>query len=694
MMMTGTFWRKLMLPAVLLGIAVITVLAGREWHINSPEYGLPYEAEFSSAVEDDWTAWGGTWEVEDGAMRNDSNDRGAKILTGSPNWTDYTVEGDVQLLGSGSIGMLGRVREPEIGENALKGYLAGVRTADHSLFLGTYDFFYREAARVEMPEPVRPYRWYHIKLEFKGCRITASAWAVGTDDVRTRSIEETDCFSSGRVGLRSNGTGGVWRNVKASPIDSSPTVEGGEGLLPEWNVASFEGSLLSRAEPLPERIQSVRSLQYMSPFGSPIASIRGAVTLTRPTVYVQDSTGGIEIRFDGANSLKVGDEVEVTGEVNLDDFSPFIEKARFRRIRQSPPEAPVDVAAQHLADGTFDGNFVEVEGTLRSILRTPDGAVTMGFDAGAQSFSAIMPAGRSGSHVKDIELGSQLRLRGISTVDGRFNKAADPFVILVRSAEGVDVVAGPPIRRPTIFALIGLAGIILIFGCNHLYLLIKHWRLHAVAEERERLAHQIHDTLAQSFAGIGFQLQAIRNSIPKGDESLDHHVELAMLMAQTSHEEARRCIASLRPEPIDQISLIPALRRYAELIAKDGDVKVETSGEDRGRTIPSRVREAFFRIGKEAIANSIRHAGARTIRIELEHQRDILRLSISDDGMGFSAEGDGEGFGMLGMRRRAESISATLSVRSTLGSGTRVEVNAAVGPRLRIRKWLNVEAWR
>ena len=117
-------------------------------YFSRPGYGLPYYARFTPDVEDRWTALGGTWEVVDGSMRNDSNDRGAKLLTGSPNWKDYVVEGDVQLLGEGSVGVLARVSDAELGENSHKGYFAGVRTADNSLVLGAYDFAYHEAAKV------------------------------------------------------------------------------------------------------------------------------------------------------------------------------------------------------------------------------------------------------------------------------------------------------------------------------------------------------------------------------------------------------------------------------------------------------------------------------------------------------------------------------------------------------------------
>jgi signal transduction histidine kinase len=223
----------------------------------------------------------------------------------------------------------------------------------------------------------------------------------------------------------------------------------------------------------------------------------------------------------------------------------------------------------------------------------------------------------------------------------------------------------------------------LIFTFNHLYLLVKHWRLRAVADERERLAHEIHDTLAQSFAGISFQLQAIRNSMPPDSTLLERQVDLALTMARTSHEEARRSIASLRPASLGHVGLIPALRECAERMVKNGKVTVATQGEDGSRDVPIHVKDTLFRIGQEAIANSIRHADPGTIRITLRQQRSSLFLSVEDDGDGFIADSDHAGFGLLGMRKRAESISAHLVIRSTPGSGTSVQVKAVVGSRFR-----------
>jgi signal transduction histidine kinase len=211
--------------------------------------------------------------------------------------------------------------------------------------------------------------------------------------------------------------------------------------------------------------------------------------------------------------------------------------------------------------------------------------------------------------------------------------------------------------------------------------------LRAVADERERLAHEIHDTLAQSFAGIGFQLQAIRNSMPRDAQVLERQVDLAMLMARSSHEEARRSIASLSPGSLGHAGLLPALRECAERMVKSGSVTVETCGQDDGRAVPLHIKDTLFRIGQEAIANSIRHADPDTIRIGFQQQRASVCLSVEDDGHGFIADSDHSGFGLLGMHKRAESISATLLIKSAPGFGTRVEVKAAVGSRLLGMAW-------
>lgn len=99
-------------------------------------------------------------------------------------------------------------------------------------------------------------------------------------------------------------------------------------------------------------------------------------------------------------------------------------------------------------------------------------------------------------------------------------------------------------RFPSVLLFLGLAPPVLFFLFQRLYLLAKHWRLSAIVEECAHLAHEIHDTLAQGFAGIGYQLQAIRNSIPPNAAALQRQVDLALELVRQSHDETRPSIAS------------------------------------------------------------------------------------------------------------------------------------------------------
>ena len=221
--------RKVVQSATAASLIIAAVAVGGRFYFSSSRYGIPYCTKFTANADDHWTALGGVWEVVDGSMRNDSNDRGAKLLTGSPNWKDYVVEGDVQLLGIGSVGLLARVRDAELGENSQKAYFAGVRT-DDGLVLGAYDFAYHEIAKVPLPEPVRPFRWYHLGLSVDGCTIRASVAAAGMHEIKTAAVSDPDCFRSGSIGLRSNGTGGVWRNVTVVPAGVPPAATGSASL--------------------------------------------------------------------------------------------------------------------------------------------------------------------------------------------------------------------------------------------------------------------------------------------------------------------------------------------------------------------------------------------------------------------------------------------------------------------------------
>ena len=117
----------------------------------------------------------------------------------------------------------------------------------------------------------------------------------------------------------------------------------------------------------------------------------------------------------------------------------------------------------------------------------------------------------------------------------------------------------------------------------------------------------MHDTLAQSFAGIGFQLQAIRDEIDDRT-AIDRELDLASNLVRRSHEEAKRSIAALRPELLESVGLLQALEQGAKNMVAGGTIRVTVFCSGEAHSIPVRISDTLFRIGQEALANAVRHA--------------------------------------------------------------------------------------
>jgi signal transduction histidine kinase len=206
-----------------------------------------------------------------------------------------------------------------------------------------------------------------------------------------------------------------------------------------------------------------------------------------------------------------------------------------------------------------------------------------------------------------------------------------------------------------------------------------------VIEERERLALEMHDTLAQSFAGLGFQLEALSGEVEPGS-AMRMQLESTVDMVRFAHIESRRNIAALRPGNLEQMGLARALEQAARTIVRDGPIAIQMSVRGEPKPIPIRIGDTLFRIGQESIANAVRHARPRTIQLRLVYGRPSVKLSVSDDGDGFSPQCDVAGFGIRGMKRRAASIGASIHIRSSPGHGTSVAVRAKM-PQPLLSSW-------
>lgn len=682
-------------PAVLLGIAFLCF--GLDRYMHSPERGLPFCFVFSSRAADRGAAFGGTWEVVNGSMRNQSNDRGAKLIAGSPYWRDYSVSADIQLLGDGDAGLIARVSNAENGVDSYSGYYGGLRTMDSSLVLGRAEHGWEEYPIKTFPGGVKPFHWYHVSLTVRGCDISATATDLSSGATASTLRHTVNCLAAGRIGLRSYTSGGLWRNIVVRSLHDRAERLTSLAELPPPEAPTGQHSLL--AEYVSNSVdppgdgsegalaQTIGSLRYLSSISAKTALVRGIVVLTAPSLYVQDTTGGVKIEPEGGPSLKIGDEVEASGIVEPHEFSAVLKHANIRLLWEGSPVPPFSVTAGQAATGAYDASFIQTDGQLTARRTDANGETILNLEQGPQEFQARLKPGRSISHVRNLRTGSTLRLRGICSVDPGLTGNVTPFVLLVPSSEDLQVIAGPPWWSWSTLIPLGLMLFAASAGVHHAYVLAKHWRLRAVVDERERLAHEIHDTLAQSFAGLAFQLQAIRNSMHSEFPVLEQQVLLACDLVRHSHEEARRSIASLRPQTLESVGLLVALQACAAKMVRHGNVQIVTSSKGNPQALPLRTKDTLFRIGQEAIANALHHAEPKTIVITTVYDSGVVRLRIEDDGNGFSPESETRGFGLNGMRKRAESISADFRLVSAPASGTLVEIAAPLPAKTSIVNW-------
>jgi signal transduction histidine kinase len=197
-------------------------------------------------------------------------------------------------------------------------------------------------------------------------------------------------------------------------------------------------------------------------------------------------------------------------------------------------------------------------------------------------------------------------------------------------------------------------------------------RRQAVLEERNRMARDIHDTLAQGFGAILMQLQSAQRSGAVLPAAVARSLDTAVDLARTHMVDARRSVSALRPQPAETEDVAAALVRMTDLARRTTDIPIAL---DLAALPPlgGGVDREIIGIAQEALTNAVRHARARQISVQASAVRSVgFRLSIADDGRGIAREHRGAGFGMTSMQERAERIGASLTIVTAPRSGTEV----------------------
>ncbi|SDN41033.1 sensor histidine kinase [Allokutzneria albata] len=206
--------------------------------------------------------------------------------------------------------------------------------------------------------------------------------------------------------------------------------------------------------------------------------------------------------------------------------------------------------------------------------------------------------------------------------------------------------------------------------------LLEQAREAGVTEERQRMAREIHDTIAQGLTGIITQLQAA-----DGDPAQRRrHLDNAATLARESLREARRSVHAVRPEALESARLPDALADVVRQWSKINGVPAEFTSTGSARPLHADVEVALLRTAQEALANVAKHANAGRVGLTLSYMEDVVTLDVRDDGVGFSSTVDSSGFGLTSMRQRVGGVSGTLAVESEPGSGTAISATVPAIP--------------
>jgi signal transduction histidine kinase len=211
--------------------------------------------------------------------------------------------------------------------------------------------------------------------------------------------------------------------------------------------------------------------------------------------------------------------------------------------------------------------------------------------------------------------------------------------------------------------------------------LAKTARQSAVLEERNRLAGEIHDSLAQSFAAIATQLSLASEVRASNEGDGFRYLDRAKDLARFAVAEARRTALSLHPYILDKIGLTETIEMLVERSNIPGRLQCNFSAnESPSNDLPPETQQHLLRIAQEAISNAARHADATTISVSLQCDRSNLVLQIRDNGRGMFATEllSQNGFGLINMQNRAKKIGANLNIRTDVGHGTAVVVRLPI----------------
>jgi signal transduction histidine kinase len=412
-------------------------------------------------------------------------------------------------------------------------------------------------------------------------------------------------------------------------------------------------------------------------------------------VWIHDESSGLRIQTHQTDELQPGDEIDVLGFSGYGASTPVLEDAIYKKTGTIAPPVPLMITDPADANDHQD-DLVSMDATLTDIQPVMNG-LALTLEHGETVFKGILKLPLHPNKQPAWQIGSTVRAAGICDVVYDYSKPVmgawhpQSFQLLMRSPADLTILKAPSwwtARHIAVVLSLFTTGLLMVSG-----VVVWHARRRlqeqarnrkiaegeftAVLSERNRLAREIHDTLAQGFTATLLQLQLVRYNAQHGGNSMNQHLDKAEQMIRGSLKEARNSIWQMQPQVLETGDLVTALKDILKQLS-DGIVP-ETHFEVVGqqRRLPPIIETNVLRLGQEAITNAVKHARAKEINVKLEFGENQFSLVVADDGQGFDqanpppSEG---GFGLVGMQGRANELKGQLKIRTAPNQGTEINL--------------------
>jgi signal transduction histidine kinase len=568
--------------------------------------------------------------------------------------------------------------------------------------------------RGTLPEPVPHPTEYLLPRKGEGQWIETEGvvYAVNDDNI---------ALVRNQSGYFSAWAGGVSQADWSRRIDSTVRLRGAvaypgggtQQLILVPSAASIETLERAPADPATLPFRDIRDLLAADLSSRPSHRVRtgGIVTYNSGNLLIiQDGAVGASVKVASPATFGPGEQVGVIGfpektpgnSISLTE--PLVQKAGHGTATIAPPSP---VVIENLDAPPASATLVRLAGrVLRT--STTDTGHSVELQAGERNFRAFLE--RRAGTLAALPEGTEVEVTGVYYPDSdmaewlsrsNHGESPAPFRLLLRTEGDLTI-----LRRPSWWHL---QRALLVIGALALGLLVtavwihilrrrvgqrtrelaaaqrkleEETRISATLAERNRLAGEIHDSLEQGFSGVLLQLDATAK-IPNCTPEVKKSLSLAKNMVSFSRAEVHHAVWNLQSPILEESDLGTALTSIAQQVSP-GVPRIEISVEGAPPNLSSEVEHHLLRIGQEAMTNAVKHASATVVNVRLSFGAEAITLSVSDNGVGFSAEkvlaARVGHFGLRSLRSRAKKINGRLAINSNPGGGSQVEVVVPLPP--------------